>query len=124
MIGQSGRFRDVIAWQMGYKLAIEIYKATKSFPPDERFGLTQQLRRAAVSIPSNIAEGWGRGSTADYLRFVGIARGSLYELQTQYWLSSDLEYVPQTSELHAQIAELERVINGLYQSLEGKCGRS
>lgn len=107
----TGRFREVIAWQKSYDLTLAIYKATSTFPSDERFGLTQQMRRTAVSIPSNIAEGWGRNSTVDYLRFVSIARGSLYELCTQTLLATDLGYLPKNHPTLEQIAEFERIIN-------------
>ena len=123
MRAQTGRFRDLVAWQLAYKLALSLYQATKTFPSDEKFGLTQQMRRAAVSISSNIAEGWGRGTTQDYLRFVGIARGSLHELQTQSWLSAYFNYLATNHEIFSQMSKLERVINGLHQSLEDKLSR-
>ncbi len=121
---QAGRFREVIAWQKAYALALAIYRATSAFPSDERFGLIQQMRRAAVSVPSNIAEGWGRGSTADYQRFVGIARGSLYELLTQLLLATDLQYLSASNDIHALVAEVERIINGLYRSLMDKVAQN
>lgn len=76
-------FRDLDVWTDGISLAEIVYQATRTFPSDERFGLTSQMRRAAVSVSSNIAEGWGRRSRADYLRFLHIARGSLFEVATQ-----------------------------------------
>ena len=76
-------FRDLDVWQDGVALAELIYHLTNDFPHDETFGLVSQLRRASVSVPSNIAEGWGRNSRKDYLRFVYIARGSLFEIATQ-----------------------------------------
>ena len=81
--GSVRSFRDLDVWKDGIALAEAVYETTRSFPEDERFGLTSQLRRAAVSVPSNIAEGWGRNSRADYLRFLHIARGSLFEVATQ-----------------------------------------
>ena len=81
--GRIEQFEDLRVWQEGVALAEAIYSATGRFPPSEQFGLTSQLRRAAVSIPSNVAEGWGRGSRADYTRFLRVARGSLYEIKTQ-----------------------------------------
>ena len=76
-------FRDLQVWQDGIALAEAVYVETRSFPANETFGLVSQLRRAAVSVPSNIAEGWGRHSRKDYLRFLYVARGSLFEVATQ-----------------------------------------
>ena len=111
-------YEDIIAWQKAYALVLQIYEVTRSFPPDERFGLTQQLRRATVSVPSNIAEGWGRGSTTDYLRFLKIARGSLYEVNTQLRLAADLGFVSDPAELLDAIAETDRVLNAFIRSVE------
>jgi len=82
------RFEDLRVWQAGMNLATTIYELTALLPASEKFGLTSQLRRAAVSVPSNIAEGWGRGSRNDYLRFLRIARGSLYEVKTQLLIAT------------------------------------
>ena len=76
-------YRDLEVWERGIGLAEAVYRVTKSFPAEERFGMASQMQRAAVSVPSNIAEGWGRGPQADFLRFLAIVRGSLYELTTQ-----------------------------------------
>lgn len=116
-MGAIRSYEDLVAWQKSYKLVLTVYKLTRGFPTDERFGLTSQVRRAAVSVPSNIAEGWGRGSRADYVRFVEIARGSIYELQTQMKLAADLEYIPPQHEVHEQMREVERLINALIRSL-------
>jgi four helix bundle protein len=86
-------YRDLIVWQKSMKLVTEIYIATRSFPSDELYTLTNQLRRCAISIPSNIAEGYGRNSTADYKRFLQIATGSLFELQTQIEIAVNLKYL-------------------------------
>ncbi len=86
-------FRDLIVWQKSYKLVLEIYKITESFPKTETFGLSQQIRKAAVSIPSNIAEGYGRKHKKEYNQFLSIAYGSLLEVETQYSLAADLKYV-------------------------------
>jgi len=77
-------FKDLIVWQKSYKLVLEIYKMTKGFPKTEIYGLSQQMRKASVSIPSNIAEGYGRKHKAEYKQFLSIAYGSLLELETQY----------------------------------------
>ena len=86
----------------------------------ERFGLTQQIRRAAVSVPSNIAEGWGRGTTTDYLRFLSIARGSLYEMQTQTWMAGDLGYLQESNDIQERLNEVARLLNALIRSLREK----
>jgi four helix bundle protein len=91
--------------------------ATQRFPDSERFGLTSQIRRAAVSIPSNIAEGNARHSVADYLRFLTMARGSLAELETQLILSSDLGFLEDPSPLLNSLDEVKRILQGLIQSL-------
>ena len=113
------RYEDLIAWQQAYEIVIKVYQATKNFPQDERFGLTQQVQRAAVSIPSNIAEGFGRHTRPDYLRFLDMARGSTYELQTQMRIAHDLGYLD-NPELMDKIEELERVLNGLIRALRSK----
>jgi four helix bundle protein len=86
--------KDLQAWQFGYKLSKEVYILTKEFPSDERFGLTSQLRRAAVSIPLNIAEGYARGSKNEYRQFCRIAFGSANEVETQVSLAKDLSLAP------------------------------
>ena len=112
--------RDLIAWQRTYALALAVVRASESFPKEERFGLVTQIRRSAVSVPSNIAEGFGRGSRQDYIRFLYVARGSLYELSTQWSLASDLGYIaPELSrEVLSQVDECERVLWGLIRALE------
>jgi four helix bundle protein len=76
-------YRELVVWQRAVELSLSIYKLTASFPSDERFGLTDQIRRAAVSVASNIAEGYGRTTKGEYLQFLGHARGSIFEVQTQ-----------------------------------------
>ena len=85
-------FKDLVVWQKAYRLVLEIYKITQDFPSSELYGLSLQMRKAAVSIPSNIAEGYGRKHKAEYEHFLSIAYGSLLELQTQYLLAVDLKY--------------------------------
>jgi len=85
-------FKELIVWQKAYKLVLEIYKISSCFPQSETYGLAHQIRKAAVSIPSNIAEGYGRKHKTDYHRFLSIAYGSLSELETQYLLAIDLGY--------------------------------
>jgi len=86
-------FRDLIAWQQAKALARQVYEVTRLFPDEERFGLVIQLRRAAVSIPSNIAEGRGRGTKKDFAHFLMQARGSLYEVETQIELANELHCI-------------------------------
>jgi four helix bundle protein len=112
-------FRDLIAWQQGKALAREVYEITRLFPDEERFGLVTQLRRAAVSIPSNIAEGRGRGTKKDFAHFLMQARGSLYEVETQLELANELHYinVADAARLLKACDELSRVLNGLINSI-------
>jgi four helix bundle protein len=112
-------FRDLIVWQKAMDLVEVTYMFTRQFPPDERYGLTSQLRRAAVSIPSNIAEGYGRHSTADYIRFLQIALGSLNELQTQLELGIRLGFMDRKG-MHAPVAlcvEIEKMLVSLATKL-------
>jgi len=111
----SGTFRDLKCWQKAFDLSLSIYKASRTFPKDESFGLTSQLRRAAVSVVSNIAEGKGRASEKDLLRFLATARGSLFELETQVALAQRLGYIGQneTTRLLAEASETGKLINGL-----------
>ena len=112
-------YRDLIAWQKAMSLAERVYSATKLFPENEQYGLCQQLRRAAVSVPSNIAEGWGRGSRRDYAAFLRTARGSLYEVETQTILANKLGYLTdeQAQALLAEADTCSRVLHGLIRSL-------
>jgi len=111
-------FKDLIAWQKAMQLAKAVYKVTSLMPDSERFGLTSQIRRAAVSIPSNIAEGYARQSLPDYIRFLRIARGSLAELQTQLMLAGDLGFLKPHSESDSLLDEADRVLQGLIRSLD------
>jgi four helix bundle protein len=121
-MGEVKQFRDLSVWQRSMDLAIAVYRATKEFPPDERFGMTSQMRRAAVSIPSNIAEGHARHSTGEYIYSLGIARGSLAELETQAELAHRLGMLatdPQKA-LVAECIEIGRMLSGLVNSLRAK----
>jgi four helix bundle protein len=112
-------YRDLIAWQKGMVLAKEIYRITRAFPSDERFGLVSQMRRAAVSIPSNIAEGQARRTTSEFIQFISQAEGSVAELDTQLTLSVDLGccVVDQAGCAAGMISELKRILNGLRRTL-------
>ncbi len=117
-MGES--YRDLIAWQRAMQLVTEIYQATRAFPRDELYGLTNQLRRAAVSVPSNIAEGQARFSRKEFHHFLSQARGSLVEIETQLTIAQNLEYLPakQVQVLLSQAAELGRILNGLIASIK------
>jgi four helix bundle protein len=99
-------FKELIVWQKAYKLVLEIYKFTNNFPRFETYGLTQQVRRAVISIPSNIAEGYGRKHKTDYHRFLSMAYGSLLELETQYMLAVDLGYAKQSGTIESLLKEI------------------
>lgn len=114
--------RDLIAWQRGMKLASVLYRATQTMPADERFGLTSQMRRAAVSVPSNIAEGFGRGTRPEFLKYLRVARGSLFELQTQLEIAHGLGFLERDPELMDILGECDRVLQGLINSLNPSRG--
>ena len=112
-------YKDLVAWQKAMDLVTATYRATAAFPREEQFGLTSQLRRAAVSIPSNIAEGQGRLSEKEFRHFLGQARGSLMEVETQLQIAQNLGYTQllQTSELLKACGEVGRILNGLLASI-------
>lgn len=112
-------FRDLIIWQKSMTLVNDIYKLSTSFPNDENFGLTSQMRRCAVSIPSNIAEEYGRNSNNEFIRFLHIATGSLYELQTQIEISLNLNYLDKGvfGKFHGSLRELERMLTSFTRKL-------
>ena len=112
-------YKDLIAWQKAMELVTTTYRGTSSFPKEESFGLTSQLRRAAVSIPSNIAEGQGRLSQKEFRYFLGQARGSLMEVETQFQIAQNLGFLNkvETTELLGLCAELGRILNGLLASV-------
>lgn len=114
-------YQDLLVWQKGVALAKETYQVTKEFPPEEKFGLVSQMRRAAVSIPSNIAEGQARHTTGSFIQFISNAEGSLAELDTQFVISLELSFIPHQAAtfLFDRIAELRRMLNGLRRRLEG-----
>ena len=112
-------YKDLVAWQKSMSLVTEVYRATAAFPKDELFGITSQLRRAAVSIPSNIAEGQGRLSEKEFRYFLGQARGSLMEVETQLQIAENLGSLQKklASELLASCAEVGRILNGLLSTV-------
>ncbi len=112
-------YKDLQVWQKSMELAKQIYRATQTFPPEEKFGLVAQMRRAAVSVPSNIAEGQARNTTGEFIQFVSHAEGSLAELDTQLRLASDLGYcnAGAIQEVFALIVEAQKMLKGLRKSL-------
>ena len=109
-------YHDLIAWQKAMDLVVSVYRATKILPDNERFGLIAQMRRCAVSIPSNIAEGWGRGDSQDFTRFLTIGRGSLFELSTQVEVCQRLKFRGEWGALLNQADEVGRILQGLIKS--------
>ena len=110
-------YRDLIAWQKAMKLVTHIYEITKGFPDTEKFGLVSQMRRCAVSIPSNIAEGQARNTKGEFKQFIGIARGSIAELTTQILIAEQLGYIAEPQETVKMADEVGRILTGLSQSL-------
>ena len=112
-------YTELIGWQKSMALVTAVYKATQTFPREELYGLTSQMRRAAVSVPSNIAEGQSRYSKREFGHFLGNARGSLSELETQVLIAQDLGYIDRdaATRLLTQAAEVGRILNGLRASL-------
>ena len=114
----SGTYEDLKAWRLAMDLVSEVYRQTQAFPKAELYGLTNQLRRAAVSIPSNIAEGKGRSSDRELVQFLNHARGSLYEFQTQIKIASRLNHLHASAAnaLDTQAAEVGKLLNGLIRA--------
>ena len=110
-------FRDLVVWQHGMELAREVYLATAAMPESERFGLTSQMRRAATSIPLNIAEGFAKWTRPEFVKGLRIAAGSLAELQTAYELAVSLELLPPIPRLEAMLAEEDRMLGALIRKL-------
>lgn len=110
-----GGHRDLVAWQKAMQLVKDVYRFTEEFPKHELYGLASQLRRAAVSVPSNLAEGASRNSRKEFHHFIGTARGSLAEMETQIEIAKDLGYMkePFASSLLTRVAELGRMLTGL-----------
>lgn len=112
IMSKINTFRDLLVWQKSMSIVTEIYTLTSSFPKEELFGLTSQIRRSAISIPSNIAEGYGRNSTGDYKRFLQISCGSLNELQTQIEISFNLNLITKEKNIETleKIQEIDRMM--------------
>ena len=112
-------YRDLIVWQKSVNMVTDVYKLLNSFPDDEKFGLTSQIKRSSVSISSNIAEGYGRNYTKDYIRFLNIARGSLYEMQTQLQIAINLKFIntEDLRSINAVSNEIEKMLNSLIKKI-------
>jgi four helix bundle protein len=116
---EAQHYKQLVVWQKGMLLAQKVYQLTRQFPPDERFGLIAQMRRAAVSVPSNIAEGQARRTTGEFLQFISQAEGSLAELDTQALLSVQLGFckTTDTTEVSGLITELQKMLTALRRKL-------
>lgn len=115
-------YKELEVWQKAVSHATQLYEITRAFPDTERFGLTSQIRRAATSVPANIAEGWGRGSTREYIQFLHVARGSLLELETHLIIAKKLGYLSdgQSADTGEQIESISMMLNRLISVLRGK----
>jgi four helix bundle protein len=117
MAEKIASFEDLSVWQKAHQLVLSVYRVTGSFPGEERFGLTSQMRRAAVSVPANLAEGFKKRGVRDKLNFYNIAQGSLEELRYYLILSKDLGYVPENRAMTEVTDEIARMLHGLIQSV-------
>jgi four helix bundle protein len=115
-------YKDLDVWKRSVAFTTELYKLTAQFPDTERYGLTSQIRRAATSVPANIAEGWGRGSTGEYVQFLKVARGSLMELETHLVVGCNLTFLTQDELRSAskEIEEIGKMLNGLIGALKSR----
>lgn len=120
----GGTFRDLKCWQKAFDLTVAVYAATRAFPKEELFALSNQLRRAAISVMSNIAEGKGRLSDKDSLRFFGNARGSLFEIESQIDIAERLRYISAADAraIRSQTSEVGKLLNGLIRSFTSGSG--
>ena len=123
-MGSARTFRDLIVWRRAIELAKAVYQATRAMPETERFGLIAQMRRAAVSVPSNIAEGNARHTLKDYIHFLSVAPGSLAELETQITIARELNMLNDPHPLVDLLSETDRLLQGLIRSLQEKRKRS
>lgn len=122
MIQKSNSYRDLVVWQEAMNFVAMVYELSATFPKDERFGLVSQVRRAAVSVPSNIAEGQGRSSSGEFLLFLGNAKGSLHEVETQLLVAHRLGFIgePGLQRANEQLDKVTRLLNGLINSMKQK----
>jgi four helix bundle protein len=120
LLEHMGSHRNLIAWQEAMKLVAAVYRETANYPKDERFGLVAQTRRAAVSVPANIAEGAGRNTSKELAHFLGFATGSLAEVETEIELAVMLDYLPQTPEIMGQVRRVGRLLTALRASVKSE----
>jgi len=115
-------YKELVVWQKAKNFAVALYRATETFPKTERFGLTSQIQRSATSVPANIAEGWGRGSTKEYIQFLTVARGSLMELETHLIIAGDLSYLKSDQLVNSQqeVESIGQMLNRLIQALKDR----
>ena len=122
----SHSYRELVVWQKSMHFVTEVYRSTSCFPKDEKFGLSSQLRRAVVSVPSNIAEGQGRDSAKEFVHHLAFAYGSLMEAETQLQIAANLGYIEQAevTRLLQNAAEIGRMLNGLSRAIRRNSGTS
>lgn len=115
-------YKDLLIWQRSKTLVVTVYKIVSKFPKEELFALTSQIKRCSISVPSNIAEGWGRDTNKNFINFLNIAKGSLYELETQLIIASDLKYIEISTaeEISIEINEISKMIVSLIMKIENK----
>ena len=119
-IGRARNFEDLTVWRLSHKLVLEIYKASKNFPKEELYGLTSQMRRASVSIPANISEGFTRRSNRDKIHFYNIAQSSLQETKYYLILIKDLDYFHATRRISLMADEIGKMLHGLIESIKDR----
>ncbi|ATA69253.1 four helix bundle protein [Capnocytophaga canimorsus] len=120
MVNQISSYKELVVWQKSMDLVKGVYEVTRLFPEEEKFGLTSQIRRSAISIPSNIAEGFGRGSSKSFLQFLYVSRGSLYELETQLYIAKELNFISDNQEIENLVSEIGKMLNSMIQKLKLK----
>ncbi len=122
MDNKISSYKDLIVWQKSITLVTNVYVLTKSFPSEEKYGIVSQMNRAAVSVPSNIAEGWGRESSKSYLQFLKVSRGSLMEVETLLVIAKNLNFITEKEYkiISDNIEELAKILQGLIKSIKQK----
>ena len=122
MTNRINSYKELIVWQKSIELVTEVYSLTRNFPSEEKFGIVTQLNRAIVSVPSNIAEGWGRESSKNYLQFLRTSRGSLMEVETLILISKNLCYINEKEfeKITIGIEEVGKILQGLIKSVQQK----
>ncbi|MBU2525436.1 MAG: four helix bundle protein [Bacteroidetes bacterium] len=121
-MSEINSFKDLLVWQKGIELVKAVYEVIDKMPQEELFGLSGQIKRSVISVPSNIAEGWGRNSTLSYINFLKISRGSLFELETQLIIAKELEFISSDAlnKIDKLIHELSKMLNSLIKNIKNK----